>query len=1185
MKIFLSYARGDDEPFVRRLYEDLTKAKFDVWFDRVNMPSRGLTFHQEIREAITQRDRLLLVVGPQAVKSEYVRQEWQYAWFDAEKVVTPILRLGDYPLPIPELALLHCEDFRNDAEYQQHLKELIRILQEPVPPMGQVIGAPALPAHFLTRTDRLISLRDALRSGLDSPAPLGGTAIHHQFHGIASVSRQVGLHGMGGIGKSVLANLLARDREVRKAFPDGIVWIGLGSLPNITSLMQRVHQQLGGDGLFTSEHEGQQKLKEILANKAVLLVIDDVWHRKDVDAFNVLGPRCRALITTRDAQLLTSMGSTPHLLQLLTDDEALRLLATTIGQQVSQLPPEAHLLLRECGRLPLAVALAGGMIAADNMPWAKLLTAFQRHRLEFFRDDQRNPQHQDLLRMIEVSVQTLSSVEQSRLIELGVFPQDEAVPETTIVTLWEHSGSLDDLDTTSLLNRLKQRSLIQITKTDKTPAGSVGEISLHSLIQDYCLARAIKELGGEAALHQKLLDAYQNRCLNGWWSGPNDGYYFQHLRHHLIAAGRDDEALALLMNFDWLQAKTHAGLISDLCHEMFEAGQATDLLSTDGLGWWYYFVRSNPQFLHQYPHCFFQQAFNEPVDSPVSRAAQQAWSAVTQGIVHVPHVPIAILEWTNRHQDWQPPACLMTLIGHTALIGGVACSPDGRILVSGDQDRTVKVWDAQTGAGLHTLTGHTGWVRSVACSADGMTVVSGAEDEAAKVWDAQRGECRHTLTGHTGYVLSVAFATDGKTLVTGSKDNTVKIWSSSKGACLQTLIGHRNTVNSVACSGDARVVVSGSDDGDVRVWDSETGQCLLTLSEHEDRVYSVAVTVDGRMIISGSQDKKVKVWDARSGACLRTFTGHKENVTSVACSADGRIIISASRDMVRLWDIQTGACLRTLINGGSLIACSADGRMCVSNADGYTVKVWDIMAEVSRPPLAGHAGCVTKLDCSEDGRMVFSGSYDGTVEIWDVPTGNCLRTLPRHNRTGWDHTIRSLACTGDGQTLVSLSGRMIKFWNVETGECRLTNTITDCSPDAVAFSADERLLYSWPYDECLDNHDNLLKVWDTETGACLATHPKKSNEAQTLLAEVLDHSTKRRRKRSGLSAEVVSGNLVVNTFVNVPGCAASATVPTQQLTAPGPFWNALGPLFEARIVAFTASGESHWFRIRHRNET
>jgi hypothetical protein len=170
--IFLSYARGDDEPFVRRLYEDLKAHGFNVWFDREDMPSRNLTFHQEIRDAVAAHDRMLLVVGPMAVASEYVRQEWHFAWFEAEKVVTPILRLGNYPLAIDELKLVHAEDFRNDANYALHLKELVRILKEAPPPIGKLIAVPSLPAHYLSRTDRLVPLRDAVRSGLDSPAPV-----------------------------------------------------------------------------------------------------------------------------------------------------------------------------------------------------------------------------------------------------------------------------------------------------------------------------------------------------------------------------------------------------------------------------------------------------------------------------------------------------------------------------------------------------------------------------------------------------------------------------------------------------------------------------------------------------------------------------------------------------------------------------------------------------------------------------------------------------------------------------------------------------------------------------------------------------------------------------------------------------------------------------------------------------
>ena len=279
--VFLSYSRGDDEPFVGRLCRDLGAAGLTSG-STGDMPSRDLTFHQEIRDAIAARERLLLVVGPNAVTSDYVRQEWQFALREADKVVTPILRLGDYPLVPDELRLLHCEDFRDDSQYPFHLDNLIRQLREPAPRLGKLIAVPSLPAHYLVRAERLNVLRNALRADLDRPVVIGGAAA------------QVGVHGMGGIGKSVLASALAHDRKIREAFPDGVVWVGLGSLPDVPALMRRVHRDLGGDGAFETEHQGKARLKELLADKAVLLVLDDVWRRSDVDGFDVLGSRCRA---------------------------------------------------------------------------------------------------------------------------------------------------------------------------------------------------------------------------------------------------------------------------------------------------------------------------------------------------------------------------------------------------------------------------------------------------------------------------------------------------------------------------------------------------------------------------------------------------------------------------------------------------------------------------------------------------------------------------------------------------------------------------------------------------------------------------------------------------------------------------------------------------------------------------
>ena len=125
--------------------------------------------------------------------------------------------------------------------------------------------------------------------------------------------------------------------------------------------------------------------------------------------------------------------------------------------------------------------------------------------------------------------------------------------------------------------------------------------------------------------------------------------------------------------------------------------------------------------------------------------------------------------------------------------------------------------------------GHSISVESVAISPDGKTIVSGSYDNTIKIWDNQSGECLNTLEGHSGYVSSVAISPDGKTIVSGSYDKTIKIWDIQSGECLNTLYGHSYFVNSVAISPDGKTIVSGSSDGTLKIWDMQSGECIYTI--------------------------------------------------------------------------------------------------------------------------------------------------------------------------------------------------------------------------------------------------------------------------------------------------------------------------------------------------------------------
>ncbi|MDT5060270.1 MAG: hypothetical protein QOH63_729 [Acidobacteriota bacterium] len=231
-----------------------------------------------------------------------------------------------------------------------------------------------------------------------------------------------------------------------------------------------------------------------------------------------------------------------------------------------------------------------------------------------------------------------------------------------------------------------------------------------------------------------------------------------------------------------------------------------------------------------------------------------------------------------------------------------AFNPDGKRVLIGANDNTVRLWDLETGRCLRVLSGHTGFIRSVALSTDQRRALSGGNENTVRLWDLETGNCLRVLEGII--VADVAWSADQQLALSASFDHTLNMSNVETGHRLRVLSGHNGSVISVAWSADQRRALSGAQDNTVRLWDLETGRCLRVLSGHRSTVYAVAWSADQRQALSGSFDDTVRLWDLETGRCLRVLEGHKSGVTSVAWSTDQRRAFSGdSGGGIRVWDL------------------------------------------------------------------------------------------------------------------------------------------------------------------------------------------------------------------------------------------------------------------------------------------